>query len=122
MSIATPSRTAIKMLTSALLTLTLSACFAATSSAQTPFPIAISANQTTFKAGSPIELQVIFTNMSDRGITLFWDKSDKAELSGFGVEVTDAKGNTPKITQYCNGSRSLPRPRAFFVTLFPAIG
>jgi len=85
------------MLTSGLLTLTLSALCAEIISAQPPFSITISGNQTIFKAGSPIELQVIFTNTSDRGISLFWDKSNKAELSGFEVDVTDSQGHVPKM-------------------------
>lgn len=99
------------MLTSPLSTLALSALCAGLLSAEAPFVIAIGANQTTFTVGSPIEVKVTLTNTSDHGISLFIDKSDKAEFSGFGVEITDSKGNVPKITRYHNALTGAKAPR-----------
>ena len=90
-----------QMLTTGLLTLTLSALWAGALWGQPPSSISIRSSQTTFPVGAPIELQVIFTNTSNRGISLVVEtKTQSAEVSDFLVEVTDAKGKVPKITRY----------------------
>ena len=101
----------MRMLTFWLLALAPGVLSASVLSAEPPSSITIRANQTILKAGSPIELQVTFTNTSDRGISLFVDKSRSAELSDFGVELTDSKGKVPKITRYHDALTGEKAPR-----------
>jgi hypothetical protein len=67
-----------------------------------PFTITISTSHSVVTAKSPIEVQVALKNTSNRDLRIFVDNSDKAELSGFDVEVTDPQGLAPKITAYHN--------------------
>jgi hypothetical protein len=85
-------------------------------SAEPSFSIAISSSQTSFSAGSPIVLQVIMTNTSSHGISLVVDpKTHNAEMSDFRVEVTDSRGNTPKIIKYYDSVTGEKAPREAIV-------
>ena len=95
---------------------------ASIASAQPAFIITISAVRTVVAAQSPVEVQVILKNTSSHDLRFYVDKSAKAELSGFGAEVTDAQGLVPKITAYYNqliGDKapreSVANPHAQFV-------
>jgi hypothetical protein len=82
--------------------------------AQTPqpaFTITIGTAQAAVTAKSPIEVQVILKNTSNHEIRVFVDNSGKAELSGFGAEVTDSQGLVPKITAYYNRLTREEAPR-----------
>lgn len=79
--------------------------------AQPALTIAISASRTRVPAKSPVELQVALKNTANHDIHLFVDKSSKAELSGFGADVTDAQGLVPKITAYYNQLSGENAPR-----------
>jgi hypothetical protein len=73
---------------------------ASVAQAQPAFTITISAGRTVVTVKSPVEVQVILKNTSNQDLRVGVDNSDKAELSGFGAEVTDAHGLAPKITRY----------------------
>src|ERR1700733_10740859 len=82
------------------LILVLAASMALAQQPQPAFTITISAGQTVVTVKSPIEVQVTLKNTSNHDLRVFTDNSYKAELSGFGAEVTDAQGLAPKITRY----------------------
>jgi hypothetical protein len=83
---------------------------AAIAQSQQAFTITISTGQAV-AAKSPVEVQVILKNTSNHDLHVFTDNSYKAELSGFGVDVTDSQGLVPKLTAYYNQLSGEKAPR-----------
>jgi len=82
------------------LILLLAASIALAQKPQPAFTITIRTGRGVVTAKSPVEVQVTLKNTSNHEIRVFVDNSDKAELSGFGAEITDPQGLVPKITRY----------------------
>ncbi len=82
------------------LILLLAATIALAQKPEPAFTITVSISQAVVTAKSPVEVDVILKNTSNHDLRVFVDSSAKAELSGFGAEVTDSQALVPKITKY----------------------
>jgi hypothetical protein len=74
------------------------------SAVKTPKPsicIQISAPNNTVKADSDVMVNVVLTNVSNKAISVYGNNGEhSAELGGYDVKVSDARGAAPPLTKW----------------------